>query len=122
MTTLEIANTLVQLCREGRNHEAIRTLYATDVVSVEAGAPAPGESAESVGLEAVLAKGQWWVDTHETHSATVTGPFPNGNQFIVGFDFDVTHKPSGKRFRMQEMALYTVRNGKIAHEAFFYAM
>jgi len=121
MTTLEIANTLVQLCREGRNHDAIKTLYAADVVSVEAMAP-EGESRETVGRDAALAKGQWWVDTHETHSASVTGPWPNGDQFIVGFDFDVTHKPSGRRFRMQEMGLYTVKNGQIVHEAFFYAM
>ncbi|MCC7003062.1 MAG: hypothetical protein IT357_12970 [Gemmatimonadaceae bacterium] len=77
MTTLEIANTLVQLCREGRNHDAIRTLYATDVVSVESGGP-EGMSRESVGRDAVLAKGQWWVDNHEVHSANVTGPWPRG--------------------------------------------
>ena len=121
MKTIEVANTLVQLCREGRNHDAIRQLYAANVVSVEASAP-QGMSRESVGRDAVLAKGQWWVDNHEVHSASVTGPWPNGDQFIVGFDFEVTFKPTGQRFPMKEMGLYTVQNGEIVHEAFFYAM
>lgn len=121
MTTIEIANTLVQLCREGKNHDAIMSLYADDVVSVEASAP-EGTSRESVGRDAVMGKGQWWMDNHEIHDATVTGPWPNGDQFIVGFRYEVTFKPAGKRFVMEEMALYTVKDGKIVHEAFFYAM
>jgi ketosteroid isomerase-like protein len=121
MTTIEIANMLVQLCREGKNYEATMSLYADGVVSVEASAP-EGVSREVTGRDAVLGKGQWWVDNHEIHEATVTGPWPNGDQFIVGFRYDVTFKPSGKRFVMEEMALYTVQDGKISHEAFFYSM
>jgi len=119
MTTMEIGTTLVDLCQQGKNHEAIDTLYADDVVSVEAGAPA-GMSAESVGKAAVLAKGQWWIDNHEVHSAKTTGPWPHGDQFIVGHTFEVTFKQSGQRFVMEEMALYTVADGKIVREVFFY--
>jgi ketosteroid isomerase-like protein len=121
MTTLEIANKLVDMCRQGKNHDAISELYADDVVSVEAGAP-EGMSRTATGKAAVLAKGQWWVENHEIHNATVTGPWPNGDQFIVGFKYEVTFKPANRRFVMEEMALYTVANGKIAHEAFFYSM
>ena len=122
MSTIDVANRLVELCRQGKNHEAITSLYAPDIVSVEA-ATAPGATSREVtGRDAVLAKGQWWMENHDVHDAKVTGPWPNGDQFIVGHMFDVTHKPSGKRFTMEEQALYTVRNGKIAHEAFFYSM
>ena len=41
MTTMEIAKKLVDLCRQGKNAEALDTLFADDVVSVEAGVP-PG--------------------------------------------------------------------------------
>jgi ketosteroid isomerase-like protein len=51
----------------------------------------------------------------------VTGPFFNGDQFVVGFEMDVTNKDSGQRFTMAEQALYTIRDGKIAEERFFYA-
>jgi ketosteroid isomerase-like protein len=40
----------------------------------------------------------------------------------VSFRFEVTHKPSGQRMKMQEMGLYTVAGGKIVKEEFFYDM
>jgi len=36
MDTMEIARKLVDLCRQGKNMEALDTLFAADVVSVEA--------------------------------------------------------------------------------------
>ena len=39
---------------------------------------------------------------------------------FTGGEFDVTFKPSGKRERMEEVGLYTVDNGKIVREHFFY--
>lgn len=121
MSTMEIARKLVELCRQGKHEEALDTLFAEDVVSVEAVAM-PGAQQEVKGLAAVKGKGAWWVDNHEIHSATVTGPWPHGDKFIVGFQFDVTNKPSGKRMKLDEAALYHVRNGKIVREEFFYDM
>lgn len=121
MTTQEIAVTLVKLCSEGKFDEAMKALYSPDIVSVEAGAP-PGQSRESKGIEAVLAKGEWWVTNHEVHSSSVEGPLVTGSHFAVAFKFDVTFKPQGKRFKMEEIALYKVAEGKIVYEEFFYAM
>ena len=75
MSTLEIANKLVALCREGRSEECQQTLYAQDIVSVEAGAP-PGGQREARGLEAIKAKSKWWRDNHEIHSAEISDPYP----------------------------------------------
>ncbi|QCB47596.1 nuclear transport factor 2 family protein [Hydrogenophaga sp. PAMC20947] len=121
MNTMEIASKLVELCRQGKNTEALETLYADDVVSVEAGVP-PGMEREAKGLDAVKGKGKWWEDNHEVHSATVTGPWPHDDRFVVGFQIDVTHKPSGQRMKMDEVGLYQVRDGKIVREEFFYDM
>lgn len=121
MSTMDIARKLVSLCREGRNDEALDTLFSEDMVSREAAAM-PGQQQEIKGLKAVKDKGKWWMDNHEIHSAAVTGPWPNGDRFIVGFQFDVTNKPSGKRMKLDEAALYEVRNGKIVREEFFYDM
>jgi ketosteroid isomerase-like protein len=120
MNTLEIANKLVDLCRQGKNLEALSTLYAPDAVSVEAIAM-PGSEQLTRGLPGIKAKGEWWLGNHEVHSAAVTGPWPHGNRFIVGFKYDVTNKPSGQRMLMEEAALYTVENGRIVREEFFYA-
>jgi hypothetical protein len=51
----------------------------------------------------------------------VEGPWPNGDRFIVRFVVDVTDKPSGKRFTVDETALFTVQGDKIVREEFFYA-
>ena len=121
MTTLEVGKKLVELCKAGKNDVAKDTLYAPEIVSVEAGGP-PGQDPTSTGLQAVLAKGKWWADNHEIHSATIDGPYPNGDQFIVKFVYDVTLKSASKRFMMEEMALFTVKDDKIVREVFFYAM
>jgi ketosteroid isomerase-like protein len=121
MTAADIAAALIDLCKQGKNYEAMTTLYAKDIVSIEAGGP-PGASREVHGIDAAMAKGQWWADNHEVHSAEVTGPWPNGDQFIVRFKYDVTFKPENRRLMLDEMALYTVKDGKIVQESFFYGM
>lgn len=122
MTTLEVANKLVELCKAGKYEQCVKEFYAKDIVSVEAGAP-PGQDPVTKGIEAVAKKGQWWAENHTVHSATTEGPWPNGDKFIVRFKFDVTSKPMGnKRMMLDEAALYTVKDNKIIREEFFYTM
>ena len=119
MTTMELGRKLVELCRQGQNLQAIETLYSPDIVSVEA-AGMPGMPAEMQGRDAILGKNKWWVENHDIHSASCDGPYPHGDRFIVNFKYDITNKPSGKRMQMEEAALFTVRDGKIGREEFFY--
>ena len=77
---------------------------------------------EMTGKQAIKGKNEWWVNNHEIHSAEADGPYPKDDQFIVRFVYDVTNKPSGQRFKMEEAGLYTVKNGKIVREEFFYSM
>ena len=119
MTTQEVADQLVQLCKEGKFSEAVATLYSEEIVSVEAGAP-PGQSRETKGLDGVKAKGEWWVANHENHTAVVEGPLVAGSHFSVAFKFEVTFKPQNRRFLMEEIALYKVADGKVVYEEFFY--
>jgi ketosteroid isomerase-like protein len=119
MTIHEVAATLVKLCSDGKFQEAMETLYSPDIVSMEAGVP-PGASREAKGLAAVKAKGEWWTANHEVHSATVEGPLVAGAHFAVVFKMDVTFRPQSKRFKMEEVAVYKVSDGKIVYEEFFY--
>ena len=121
MTTQEVANALVKLCSEGKFEEATKSLYSPDIVSVEAGAP-PGQSRESKGLAAVRAKGEWWVANHEVHESKVEGPLVAGAYFSVTFKMDITFKPEKRRFKMEEVAIYKVADGKVVYEEFFYSM
>jgi len=121
MTTQEVADTLVKFCSEGKFEEASAALYSPDIVSIEAGAP-PGQSRETKGLAAVKAKGEAWTASHEIHSCIVKGPLVAGVHFAVTYKLDVTFKPEKRRFTMEEVAVYKVKDGKIVNEEFFYSM
>lgn len=118
-TTAAIGHELVDLCRQGRNGDAIGKLYSKDIVSVE---PVGSEAmpAETKGIDAVRKKHDWWTENMEVHSADARGPFVSDNEFAVYFDYVTTFKPTGERTSMKEMALYTVENGEIVREEFFY--
>lgn len=118
-TTLEVAKKYVELCQEGKNEAILDELFTKDTVSVEAGAP-PGQERAAKGLEAIRAKSKWWQENHTVHKAEVFGPYPHDDRFAVRFLYDITHKPSGKRLTMDEVGLFTVSNGKITKEEFFY--
>ena len=116
MSTQEIADDLVALCKQGKFGESGEKYWANDVVSIEAAGPTP----ESHGIEAARGKGEWWSNSHDIHGVEVNGPWVNGDQFTVQFKMDVTFKETGVRTEMNEIALYTLKNGKIAEERFFY--
>ena len=119
MTAREIGEKYVALCKEHKHDECLTTLFSKDAESVEAAAP-PGGDRIAKGLEAIQAKGKWWIENHTVHKAEVTGPYPNDDRFAVRFVYDITNKPSGKRMTMDEMGLFTVKDGKITREEFFY--
>ena len=116
----EIADQLVAHCRAGTEAQALSTLYTVDAVSVEA-ADMSGAGAVSAGLDAIRAKHEWWNGAMEVHDAQVEGPFHHGDdRFGVIFSVDATTRESGERSQMRELAIYTVTNGKISREEFFY--
>jgi len=121
MTTSEIGQNYVALCKEGKNDECLNTLFAKDAVSVEAFAPPGATDRTSKGLDAIHGKGKWWRDNNTLHKAEIFGPYPHDDRFAVRFIYDVTNKGSGKRMTMDEVGLFTVKDGKIAKEEFFYS-
>jgi hypothetical protein len=125
---MEVGTKLVALCTEGKNLEAVDTLYADNIVSVELmDCPEMGMPREIKGIEAVRGKNVWWLDNHVVHSSELDGPYPHDDRFVVVMKYDCTcNAPGpmqGQRMQMSEAALYTVNDqGKIAREEFFYHM
>ena len=117
--TAAVAEELVAFCRAGRNMDAINTLYSPEIVSVESMGNEQMPR-EMKGIDAIRQKNKWWSDNNEVHSANVDGPFVGEDKFAVYYNYDVTFKPTGKRTPMEEMALYTVKDGKVVREQFFY--
>jgi hypothetical protein len=118
-STATVAAELVSLCRAGRNLDAIAHLYSPAIRSIEA-VGSEEMPAEMEGIDAIRGKNQWWFENNEVHRAEVNGPFVGETQFAVQYDFEVTFKPTGRRSSMTEMALYTVEDGRIVQEQFFY--
>ncbi len=119
MSTQSVAQGLVELCRQGKNIEAIDKYYADDIVSIEP-VGGPDMPATMKGKAAVRSKNEWWVANHEIHNAKASAAMVGDGQFAVHFEYDVTNKPSARRMKMAEMGLYTVKGDKIVEEQFFY--
>ena len=123
MTTMEVGRKLLDLCRAGETLQAIETMYSANAVSVE-NMEMPGLPAVMEGQAAIRGKNEWWYANNEVHRSDIKGPFPHGDRFALYFDFDVSPKAgptAGQRRTMQEVGLYTVKDGKIVREEFFYA-
>ncbi len=112
-----LADDFTALCKAGAFDEAGETYWSPDVVSLEA---MPGDMARIEGVCGVKAKGEWWTANHDVHKNACEGPFLNGDQFALIFRMDLTVKATGERRQMDEVAVYTVRDGKIVEERFYY--
>lgn len=117
MSIRDVAEAFAQLCKDGRHEEAGERFWAEGVVSREA---MEGPMAAISGRAAVKAKSAWWYANHTVHEVTTEGPFIHGDQFALRFAMDVTVKESGQRIRMTEIGLYTVADGQVVEERFFY--
>jgi len=117
MTTQQVADKLVALCRKGQIKDAQTELYGESMVSIEpAGAPVE----KAVGIRAVAEKGKHFASMiEERHGLTITDPVITGNYFSMGMTLDATMKGRGRSL-LQEICVYKVENGKIVFEEFFY--
>ncbi len=118
MTTLELANAVAELCREGRFGEAQDKYWSDSIVAIEA---MDGPMARLEGRAAVQPKLDWWSANHEVHGITVEGPFVCHDEFALIMDMDVTPKDQA-RMKMREFVTYKTADGKIIEERYFYAM
>lgn len=117
---MEIGTAVVEANNNGTVAELLDSHYAVEAVSVEAAAM-DDSGREASGLEAIRAKHDWWNSNFEVHESHAEGPFFHGDdRFSVIFSAETTHKESGKREQMREIGEYTVRDGKIVREEFFY--
>jgi hypothetical protein len=120
MNTEQIAQRLVQLCREGKGQQAQDELYSKDAVSIEMEGLPPGALGNAKGIDAIREKGrQFNAGIEEVHGGTAGDPIIAGNWFSLVMTMDATMKGRG-RVNMQEICVYQVRDGKIVREQFFY--
>jgi hypothetical protein len=121
---MQIGQKVVEMNNQDKSRDCVNQLYAQDCVSAEAMAMAGQDSNEVQGVEAILAKHEWWESGNEVHSSSAEGPFAFGDdRFCVIYEMDVTDKASGERVQMKEVATYYLNSeNKICREEFAYPL
>ena len=119
MKTKDIAKKWKEMCEQGKSLDCINELYADNITSKEM----PGAPNEIVsGKENVWNNSKQWMDNvEEFHSSEISEPIIAGNHFTATMNYDITFKDSG-RHKMEEVAVFEVKDGKIKNEQFFYSM
>ena len=80
-----------------------------------------GDGTSYEGMDAVQKKGDEWMAAHTVHSCRAEGPFVGSDGFAGRYELDVEPKDgSWPRTVMSEIGVYTVRDGKVVREEFWY--
>ena len=117
MTTQQISDKLVELCKTGEFETAQKELFSNDAVSIETFA-SPAFEKETKGLDAIIEKGKKFMSmVEESHSMSISEPVVAGSSFALLLKMDVTMKERGRQ-EMAEICVYDVKDGKIVSESF----
>ena len=120
MTTQDVANRFNELAQTGQYDKIQGELYAEDAVSIEPPHAVATGLGNAAGIEAIKKKGTDFNKmVEEMHGGYCSSPLVAGNYFTVAMGMDVTMKGMG-RSKMDEIAVYEVKDGKIVKEQFFF--
>ena len=116
----EIANDYAAMMAAGDALAAAQKYWADDIVCFEPDQSPSDEPALAVGKTAALARLISWLEGNSMSEVLVDGPFITGNQFALFLDMEITRRADRTRKLFSEIATYTVRDGQIVEERFFY--
>ena len=115
MTTQEIANRLVELCRKGEYETCYQELYNPAIVSTE------NDGSSVTGFDGIAKKGKEWNDSIEEFLGSSVGePIVAGNFFSLPMSMNVKFKGAPAAVNFEEICVYEVKGGKVIKEQFFY--
>jgi ketosteroid isomerase-like protein len=104
---------LIALVQRGKITEALDTFYADDVAMQE------NLAAPTVGLAANREREIAFFGSLRTFSFTLASVVVEGEHAAINWLFDYT-TADGTRYRMDQIAVQTWRNGKVVRERFIY--
>jgi len=118
--TIDVARGFMAMMAEGRFKEAGESYWAANVASVEPADLPGGIPAIVRGIEATREKARLWFSVSSIADLKMEGPFVNGDQFALLMDMVIVNRTTGERQPFKESALFTVRDGRITEERYFY--
>lgn len=116
----DVARNFTAMLRLGQFGAAGETFWSPDVTSAEPAALSDDTPAIVSGIAAVRAKSIARFGTARIDDLGIDGPFVTGDQFALFLDMLITDPASGRAEPFTEIAVFTVRDGRIIEERFFY--
>jgi len=110
----DLGRKLVELFNQNKADDWIKSVWSRDVESIE------GTGQVHRGPKQILAKWDWWTGNHEVLGASAEGPYVGATGFAVRYQLHVKDKATGSDISMSEVAVYSVKNGRITREEFMY--
>lgn len=121
MATIDdVARNFTAMLRLGQFEAAGARFWADDISSFEPADLPGGIQAFVSGIHAARAKSHAWLTASRIEDLSIDGPFVTGDQFALFLDMVIVNRTSGTTQPFTEIALYTVRNGQITEERYFY--
>lgn len=110
----ELGAKLVELFNQNKADAWIQTVWSKDIRSIE------GSGDVATGKGEIMKKWEWWNGTFDVLGASAEGPYCGATGFAVKFSIHTKNKQTGEETRMSEIAVYSVKNGKVVQEEFMY--
>jgi SnoaL-like domain len=119
-TTADVARDFTAMLRLGQFEAAGEAFWADDVTSIEPRVPPGSARAIATGIAAARKKRRSRFGGGRIADLSIDGPFVTGNQFALFLDMMIAGRAGGEAQPFTEIALYTVRDGRIREERYFY--
>ncbi len=116
----DVARDFTALLRAGQFEAAGEQFWADNVTSAEPADLSGRVPAFVSGIEAARNKIKARYGAGRIDDLGIDGPFITGDQFALFLDMLVIDPASGKAQPFTEIAVFTVRDGRIIEERFFY--
>lgn len=116
----DVARDFTALLRLGQFEAAGDRYWADGVASVEPADLPTGIPAFVSGIDAAREKARFRFGEGRIEDLGIDGPFVTGDQFALFLDMLITDPASGDTQPFTEIAIFTVRDGQIIEERFFY--
>jgi hypothetical protein len=110
----EVGRNLVAMFNAGKGEDVEKKYWASGITSIE------GMGMAWHGLKAVREKNARWMGQNEVLGGSAEGPYVGATGFAVKFRIHIRERATGKEDVMEEVGVYTVRDGKIVTEEFMY--
>ncbi|VAW03693.1 hypothetical protein MNBD_ALPHA04-2180 [hydrothermal vent metagenome] len=117
---VEIADDFTALIAAGKPQDAAEKYWATDIVCIEPDDTTEHAPAIVTGFDEAHGKLTSWLGHSAMEELSIDGPFITGNRFALFIDMLIKRRATGRCEPFSEIAIYTVRDGKIIEERYFY--